>query len=90
MEEMNINKELPILIIPNTVLLHKTNTTLRTDKKTGQELYNRAAKDDFYGIALAPKVNNEDLESHFYNVGTLIKIIKVQEMRNHYQLRVKL
>ncbi len=89
MQEININKELPILIIPNTVLLHKTNTTLKTDKKTGQKLYNQSAKDDFYGIALAIKNNTEKLKSPFYKVGTLIKIIKAQEMRNHYQLQVE-
>jgi len=90
MQEMNINKELPILIIPNTVLLQKTNTTLKTDKKTGKELYNRAAKDDFYGIALALNTNTIDSESPFYKIGTLIKIIEVQEMRNHYQLQVEI
>ena len=90
MQEMNINKELPILIIPNTVLLQGTNTTLKTDKKTGEELYNRAAKDDFYGIALALNANSIESESPLYKMGTLIKIIKVQEMRNHYQLQVEI
>ncbi len=90
MQEMNINKELPILIIPNTVLLQKTNTTLKTDKKTGKELYNRAAKDNFYGIALALNTNPIESESPFYKIGTIIKIIEVQEMRNHYQLQVEI
>jgi ATP-dependent Lon protease len=90
MQKMNINKELPILIIPNTVLLQETNTTLKTDKKTGRELYNRAAIDDFYGIALALKTNSIESESPFYKIGTLIKIIKVQEKRNYYQLEVEI
>ena len=90
MQEMKINKELPILIIPNTVLLQKTTTTLKTDKKTGKELYNRAAKDDFYGIALALNTNPIKSESPFYKIGTIIKIIEVQEMRNHYQLQVEI
>ncbi len=90
MEKMDINKELPVLVLPNTVLLHETNTTLKTDKKTGRELYNRAAKDDFYGISLAVKTHTEELKSPFYKVGTLIKIMKAQEMRNHLQLGVKI
>ncbi len=90
MKEMNINKELPVLVIPGTVYLPETDMNLKIDKKTGQEIYNRVAKDDFYGIALAVKNDAEGLydESDFYKVGTLIRIENAKRMRDFYQLKI--
>ena len=91
MKEMNVNKELSVLFIPNTVLLHKANMTLKVDKKTGRRIYNRIARDDFYGIVAAVRELNEEelyIDDDFYNVGTLVKIRKAKEMRDFYHINV--
>lgn len=91
MREMNANKELSVLVIPEMVLLHETDMNLKIGKNIGSEIYNRVAKDDFYGIALAVKDGNNRgiyTESEFYRVGTLVKIISAKEMRDFYQLKV--
>jgi ATP-dependent Lon protease len=93
MNEMNLNKELSVLVIPDTVLLHKTNMNLKIGKKIGSEIYNQVARDNFYGIALAVKEGNPRglyVESDFYKVGTLIKIINAKEMRDFYHLKVEI
>lgn len=90
-EMMNINKELSVLFVPNTVLLHKTNMNLKVDKKTGRRMYNRVARDDFYGIVAAVRELNEDdlyIDDDFYKVGTLVKIRKAKEMRDFYHINV--
>ncbi|MBI5681251.1 MAG: endopeptidase La [Methanobacterium sp.] len=92
MKEMNVNKELSILVIPDTVLLHETNMTLKISKKIGSEIYQRVAKDDFYGIAVATKDGTGELytESDLYNVGTLIRVEGVQKSRDFYQIRAEI
>ncbi len=93
MKEMNLNKELPVVIIPDTILLPENNMKLKIGKTTGSEIYSRVAKDDFYGIALAVKEPNSNglyIESDFYQIGTLIKIENIKEMRDFYQLSVKI
>jgi ATP-dependent Lon protease len=93
MEEMNVNQELCVLVIPETVLLHETTTNMKIGKKIGSELYNRVKKDDLYGIALAVREGNSTglyTENDFYNIGTLIKIEKIKEMRDFYHIRVKI
>lgn len=92
MKEMNVNKELSILVIPDTVLLHETNMTLKISKKIGREIYQRVAKDDFYGIAVATKDGTGELytELDLYNVGTLIRVEGVQKSRDFYQIRAEI
>ena len=93
MTEMNINKELSVLVIPNTVYLNKTDITLKISKKAGSEFYKRVAKDDFYGIALAVmEGSTEGLyeEDDFYRVGTLIKIENAKAMRDFYQIKMEI
>ncbi|MGB9978312.1 endopeptidase La [Methanobacterium sp.] len=93
MTEMNINKELSVLVIPNTVYLNKTDITLKISKKAGSEFYKRVAKDDFYGIALAVKEGStEGLydEDDFYRVGTLVKIENAKAMRDFYQIKMEI
>ncbi len=91
MNDMNINKELSVLFVPNTVLLHKTNMNLKVDKKIGRRMYNRAARDDFYGIITAVQKPNEDelyIDEDFYKVGVLVKVRKAKEMRDFYHINV--
>ncbi|GAB6056158.1 endopeptidase La [Methanobacterium movens] len=93
MKEMNLNKELPVVVIPDTILLPENNMKLKIGKTTGSEIYSRVAKDDFYGIALAVKESNSNglyIESDFYQIGTLIKVKNIKEMRDFYQLSVEI
>lgn len=90
---MNLNKELPVVVIPDTILLPENNMKLKIGKTTGSEIYSRVAKDDFYGIALAVKESNSNglyIESDFYQIGTLIKVKNIKEMRDFYQLSVEI
>lgn len=90
---MNTNKELSVLVIPNTVYLNKTDITLKISKKAGSEFYKRVAKDDFYGIALAVKEGSTEglyEEDDFYRVGTLIKIENAKAMRDFYQIKMEI
>lgn len=91
MKEMNANEKLSVLFIPDTILLHETNINLKVDKKIGRRLYNRAARDNFYGIVAGVREVNEDglyIDDDFYNVGTLIKVNKAKEMRDFYHINV--
>lgn len=91
MSETKYNRELSVLIMPDTVLLHKTNMNLKIGKKTGSEIYERVKNDDFYALALGVREYNSRgtyLESDFYQVGTLIKIENIKEQRDFYQLKV--
>ncbi len=90
---MNINKELSVLVIPNTVYLNKTDITLKISKKIGSEIYKRVAADDFYGIALAVHEGSTEglySEEDFYQVGTLIKIQNAKAMKDFYQLKMEI
>ncbi len=93
MNEMNINKQLSVLVIPDKVLLHETKMTLKIGKEVGSNIYNKVAKDDFYAIGVAVKEDNiEGLysESDLYNIGTLIKIDSIKAMRDFYQIMVEI
>ena len=92
MIETKLNKELPVIVIPNTVLLPETNRNLKIDNELGSELCKRVENDDFYGIALAVKEGKVEgfyVESDFYSIGTLIKILNVKKMKDFYQLKVE-
>lgn len=91
MKDMNVNKELSVLIIPDKVLLHETRMTLKIGKDIGSKIYNQVANDDFYSIALAVKEDNVEgfySESDLYNVGTLIQIENIKAMKDFYQITV--
>ncbi len=93
MRELNLKDELSVLVIPEMVLLHETDMNLKIGKQIGSEIYNRVAKDDFYGIALAVKegINRSVYsESDFYKTGTLVKILNAKEMRDFYHLKVEI
>jgi ATP-dependent Lon protease len=93
MTELNVKKELSVLVIPDTVFLNGTNTNLKIGKKTGSELYKQVAKDNFYGIALAAKKGTTEglyTESDFYKVGTLVKIENAKAMRDFYQINIEI
>ncbi len=58
MNERDLNPELSVIIIPNTVYIHETDMNLKINKKIGKEIYRRVSGDDFYGIALLFKEDN--------------------------------
>lgn len=91
MKELNINRELSLVVIPNTVLLHGKNITIKVSKEMGNQFYQRIAQDDFYGIALALREGHSgDLyrKDDFYDIGTLIKIEDRKISKNGYQFTV--
>ena len=93
MRDININKELSVIVIPDKVLVHETKMTLKIGKEVGSNIYKRIANDDYYAIAVAVKEDNEEglySESDLYNVGTLIKINNIKSMRDFYQIMVEI
>lgn len=93
MNETNLNQELSVVVIPNTVYLHETDMNLKINKKIGREIYNRVSRDDFYGIALGVKEDNLNglyVESDLYNVGAIIKVESANEMKDFFQLKLKI
>ncbi|MFA0832845.1 MAG: endopeptidase La [Methanobacterium formicicum] len=93
MTEINANEELPVLVLPDMVLLHETNMNLKISRKMGREIHDRVRDHDYFGIAVATK---EGLparfysESDIYHTGTLVKIENATEMRDFYHLKVEI
>ncbi len=88
---MKLDKELPVVVIPDTVLLPETNMKLKIGKALGSEMYSWVTQDNNYAIALAVKESNTNdlyIESDFYQIGTLIKIENIKEIKEFYQLNV--
>ena len=93
MRDINVNKELSVIVIPDKVLVHETKMTLKIGKEVGSHIYKRVANDDYYAIAVAVKEDNAEglySESDLYNVGTLIKINNIKSMRDFYQIMVEI
>ena len=93
MNEKDLNPELSVIIIPNTVYIHETDMNLKINKKIGKEIYRRVSGDDFHGIALGVKKDNLRgiyVESDLYNVGTLVKVVNAKEMKDFFQLKLKI
>lgn len=92
MNDINVNKKLSVLVIPDKVLIQGTKMTLKIGKKVGGEIYQKVANDDFQALAVAVKEDNlEGLysESDLYNVGTLIRIENIKPMKEFYQIMVQ-
>ncbi len=93
MTEIEQNQELPVLVLPDMVLLHETNMNLKISRKLGRELHDRVKDHDYFGIAVAAR---EGLparfysESDIYHIGTLVKIENATEMRDFYHLKVEI
>ncbi|NYB52094.1 MAG: endopeptidase La [Methanobacteriaceae archaeon] len=93
MEKINENQELPVLVLPDMVLLPETNMNLKITKKMGREIHNRVKDHDYFGVAVATK---EGLPARFYatsdlyHVGSLVKIENATEMRDFYHLKVEI
>lgn len=91
MKDLNVNKELSVVAIPDTVLFHGSDMTIKVSKEIGSQIHQRVVQDDFYGIALAVKEGNERglyREEDFYHVGTLIKIEDTKILKDGYQFNI--
>lgn len=91
MKDLNLNDKLPIIAIPNTVLVQGKAITLQVNKEIGKMIYDKMEKEDFYGIALAIKDENEGNEftkEDFYHIGTLIKLQESKAIKTGYSLVV--
>lgn len=89
MSELNVNKELSLVFIPNTVLLPGRNVTIKISKQIGDSFLKRIALDDNYGVVLALKGGNEKEtyeEEDFYSIGSLIRVEEVKLVREGYNL----
>lgn len=90
MKEENNNPTLPILIIPETILLPNTNMTLNVDKPHTEKLIENMT-DDATGIILSPKYipTNENPALEFYEVGTILQIEDINDIDDQYILEIK-
>lgn len=91
MRELNVNKELTLIVIPNTVLLPGRTVAIKTSKELGDRFYNRVVKDDNYGVVLALK-SNKNFESYeaddFYLVGSLVRVEDVKVLKDGYTFTI--
>ncbi len=84
------NKSLPIIIIPNTILLPHTDITIPLDKTHTQRIL-QTVNEDNQGIILTPKrlpqAEGESIE--FYDIGTILEIKNLEEEPDHFILELK-
>ncbi len=82
--------QLPILLIPNTILLPHTDMTITIDKKQANKILNTVNQDK-HGIILTPKkfpqTGDETIE--FYDIGTILEIKNLEEKEEQYILELK-
>ncbi len=62
MKELDINKELPAVHIPNLVLFHGGEITVNLNKRFNEEYYDKIKEENFYAIALTLKSNKQMLD----------------------------
>ena len=89
-ENTENTKELPILLIPNTILLPHTDIKIPLDKVHTENILN-TINDDHQGIILTPKKlprdNNGGVE--FYDVGVILEIKNIEEEAKQYRIELK-
>ena len=82
--------ELPILIIPNTILLPHTDMTIQLDKAHTENML-QTVNENHEGIILTPKgipqPNAEGIE--FYDIGVILQLKNLQEEPDQYQIELK-
>lgn len=86
----NEENELPILIIPNTILLPHTDMTIRLDKPHTENML-QTVNEDQQGIILTPKKipQNEEENVEFYDIGVILEIKSLEEEKDKYLLELK-
>ena len=82
--------ELPILIIPNTILLPHTDMIIQLDKAHTENML-QTVNENHEGIILTPKgipqPNAEGIE--FYDIGVILQLKNLQEEPDQYQIELK-
>ncbi|WP_455645215.1 endopeptidase La [Methanosphaera sp.] len=84
-------KELPILLIPNTILLPHTDITIPLDKIHTENMLKNVNEDN-QGIILTPKKiprNEEDGNIEFYDIGVILEVKSLDEEPEQYMLELK-
>lgn len=91
MKELDINKDLPVVHIPNLVLFHGGEITVNLSKRFNEEYYEKIKEENFYAIALTLKSNKDEeayVEDDLYKVGTLIRIKDRKEISDSYEYNI--
>ncbi|WP_160675368.1 endopeptidase La [Clostridium sp. C8-1-8] len=86
MNQFSRNNTLPLIIIPNTVLLPGKSVTVKVNEEAGASFYEKVAEEDNYGIVLAVKGDKRETfdEQDFYTVGTLVKVEEAKPLNDGY------
>lgn len=91
-EDENIvpHNKLPIIIIPNTILLPHTDITIPLEKHHTENML-QTVDDQQQGIILTPRKiqENEEESIEFYKIGTILEIKSLEEEQNEYLLELK-
>jgi len=82
--------ELPILLIPNTILLPHTDMTIELDKPHTENML-KTVNSENQGIILTPKKIPQDENGtvEFYDIGVILELKNLQEEPEQYQLELK-
>lgn len=82
--------ELPILLIPNTILLPHTDMTIQLDKAHTEDML-KTVNDNQEGIILTPKriPSNETESIEFYDVGVILQLRNLEEEQDQYQIELR-
>jgi ATP-dependent Lon protease len=84
------DKELPILLIPNTILLPHTDMTIKLDKPHTENLL-KTVNHENQGIILTPKkISHAEKDNiEFYDIGVILELKNLQEEPEQYELELK-
>ena len=89
-QEKQTKNELPIVLIPNTILLPHTDMTIELDKPHTENLL-RTVNEENQGIILTPRriPEEEGQNIEFYDIGVILELKNLQEEPDQYQLELK-
>ena len=85
------HKKLPIIIIPNTILLPHIDIILPLEKHHTENML-QTVDDQQQGIILTPKKlqDNKEESIKFHEIGTILEIKSLEEEQNEYLLELKI
>lgn len=84
----DVSGKLPILIIPNTILLPHTTMNIHVDKKHTENIL-ESVNDEQHGIILTPKKIPQESQIEFFDIGTILEIKSLSEEENDYLMEIK-
>ncbi|WP_315114430.1 endopeptidase La [Clostridium intestinale] len=92
MKDLTNNTALPIIAIPNTVLMPGKSITLKVNSAIGKHITNKMENENFYGVALAIREEYEGGDfsrEDFYTVGTLVKLEESKKIKDGYNITLE-